>query len=128
MAYDEEVAGRIRKMLSTRPDVHEQKLMGGLCFMVRGHMCCAVSGRGGLLIRVGPDAYLSMLGEPHAAAIEMRGRAMTGFVRVAPGGHETASGLKKWLTRATDFVATLPKKVKKKAPAKRKAKAAKRKK
>jgi len=128
MAYDEEVAGRIRKMLSTRPDVHEQKLMGGLCFMVRGHMCCAVSGRGGLLIRVGPDAYLSMLGEPHAAAIEMRGRVMTGFVRVAPGGYETASGLKKWVTRATDFVATLPKKVKKKAPAKKKAKAAKRKK
>ena len=128
MAYDEEVAGRIRKMLSARPDVHEQKLMGGLCFMVRGHMCCAVSGRGGLLIRVGPDAYLSMLGEPHAAAIEMRGRVMTGFVRVAPGGYETASGLKKWVTRATDFVAMLPKKAKKKAPAKKKAKAAKRKK
>jgi hypothetical protein len=128
MAYDEEVAGRIRKMLSARPDVHEQKLMGGLCFMVRGHMCCAVSGRGGLLIRVGPDAYLSMLGEPHAAAIEMRGRVMTGYVRVAPGGYETASGLKKWVTRATDFVAMLPKKAKKKAPAKKKAKTAKRKK
>ena len=53
---------------------------------------------------------------------------MTGYVRVAPGGYETASGLKKWLTRATDFVATLPKKVKKTAPAKKKAKAAKRKK
>jgi TfoX-like protein len=128
MAYDEEVAGRIRKMLAAHSDVHEQELMGGLCFMVRGHMCCAVSGRGGLLIRVGPDAYLSMLGEQHAAAIEMRGRVMTGYVRVAPGGYETASGLKKWVTRATDFVATLPKKAKKKAPAKKKAKAAKRKK
>jgi TfoX N-terminal domain len=128
MAYDEEVAGRIRKMLAAHSDVHEQKLMGGLCFMVRGHMCCAVSGRGGLLIRVGPETYLSMLGEPHAAAIEMRGRVMTGYVRVAPGGYETASGLKKWVTRATDFVATLPKKVKKKAPTKKKAKAAKRKK
>ena len=128
MAYDEQVAGRIRKMLAARPDVHEQKLMGGLCFMVRGHMCCAVSGRGGLLIRVGPDAYPSMLGEPHAAPIEMRGRVMTCYVRVAPGGYESASGLKKWVTRATDFVATLPKKVKKKAPAKKRAKAAKRKK
>src|SRR4029450_2625876 len=128
MAYDEEVAGRIRKMLAARPDVHEQKLMGGLCFMVLGHMCCAVSGRGGLLIRVGPDAYPSMLGEPHAAPIEMRGRVMTGYVRVAPGGYDTASGLKKWATRAPDFGATLPKKGKKKAPAKTKAKAAKRKK
>jgi len=115
MAYDEAAAGRIRKLLAGRSDVHEQKLMGGLCFMVRGHMCCAVSGRGGLLIRVGPDAYPSMLGEPHAAAVEMRGRAMTGYVRVAPGGYETASGLKKWVTRATRFVTTLPKKAKKTA-------------
>src|SRR5262245_14083063 len=128
MAYDEEVAGRIRKLLSGRSDVREQKLMGGLCFMLRGNMCCAVSGRGGLLIRVGPDAYPSMLGEPHAAPIEMRGHVMTGYVRVAPGGYETASGLKKWVMRATDFVATMPKKVKKKAPAKTKVKAAKRKK
>jgi TfoX N-terminal domain len=125
MAYDEAAAGRIRKLLSGRSDVHEQKLMGGLCFMVRGHMTCAVSGRGGLLVRVGPDAYPSMLGEPHAAPVEMRGRVMTGYVRVAPGGYETASGLKKWVTRATDFVATLPKKAKKTA---KKAKAAKRKK
>jgi hypothetical protein len=58
----------------------------------------------------------------------MRGRIMTGYVRVAPGGYETASGLKKWVTRATDFVTTLPKKVKKKAPARKKAKATKRKK
>jgi hypothetical protein len=118
MAYDEEAAGRIRKLLSGRSDVGEQKLMGGLCFMVRGNMCCAVSGRGGLLIRVGPDAYPSLLGEPHAAPLEMRGRAMTGFVRVAPEGYRTAAGLKKWVTRATDFVATLPKKAKKKAPKK----------
>ena len=132
MAYDEEVAGRIRKLLASRADVHEQKLMGGLCFMVRGHMCCAVSGRGGLLIRVGPNAYPSMLGEPHAAPIEMRGRIMTGYVRVAPGGYESASGLKKWVARATDFVATLPKKAKKtaakKASVKKKARATKRKK
>src|SRR5437660_7385105 len=119
MAYDEEVAGRIRKLLSDRSDVFEQPLMGGLCFMVRGHMCCAVSGRGGLLVRVGPDAYPSMLGEPHAAPVEMRGRAMTGYVRVAPDGHETASGLKRWVTRATDFVTTLPRKAKKKAAAMR---------
>src|SRR2546429_9535161 len=100
MAYDEEVAGRIRKMLSARPDVHEQKLMGGLCFMVRGHMCCAVSGRGGLLVRVGPDAPASILGEPHCAPMEIRGRVMTGYVRVVPEGNETAAGLNEWLRRA----------------------------
>src|SRR5215813_1178168 len=127
MAYDEEVAGRIRKLLSGRSDVREQKLMGGLCFMLRGNMCCAVSGRGGLLIRVGPDAPASIFSEPNVAPVEMRGRVMTGYIRLAPDGYETMAGLKKWVTRATDFVATLPKKAKK-APAKKKAKAAKRRK
>jgi len=124
MAYDEVAAERVRKLLAGRSDVFEQKLMGGLCFMVRGHMCCAVSGRGGLLVRVGPDAPASVLGEPHCAPVEMRGRVMTGYVRVAPEGYETAAGLKKWVMRAVDFVATLPKRAKKTAK-KTKAKAAK---
>jgi hypothetical protein len=72
MAYDEKTAERVRRLLSTRSDVIEKQLMGGMCFMVKGHMCCAVSGRGGLLVRVGPDAYPSMLRESHAAAVEMR--------------------------------------------------------
>ena len=56
MAYDEKTAERVRRALSHRRDVVEKKLMGGLCFMVKGGMCCSVSGRGGLLIRVGVDA------------------------------------------------------------------------
>jgi len=120
MAYDEEVAGRIRKLLSGRSAVAEQPLMGGLCFTVRGHMCCAVSGRGGLLVRVGPEAPSSIFSEPHATPMEMRGRIMKGYVRVAPGGYDTAAGLKKWVTRAVEFAATLPKKVKKMTKAARK--------
>jgi hypothetical protein len=126
MAYDEAVAERIRIMLSGRSDVREQKMFGGLCFMMRGHMCCAVSGRGGLLVRVGPDAP-SAAKEPHASQVEMRGRTMTGFVRVAPDGYRTASSLRKWVMRAVDFVATLPVKTRK-APARKAANAAKRKK
>ena len=57
MAYDEKTAGRVRKLLSVRPDVVEKKIMGGLCFMVKDRMCCSVSGKGGLLIRVGSDAH-----------------------------------------------------------------------
>jgi TfoX/Sxy family transcriptional regulator of competence genes len=125
MAYDGEVAERIRTLLSGRSDVREQKMFGGLCFMVRGHMCCAVSGRGGLLVRVGPDAPSAVFKEPHASPVEMRRRIMTGFVRVAPDGYRTASGLKKWVTRAVDFVATMPKKTKK-APTRKGAKTAKR--
>jgi hypothetical protein len=112
VAYDEATAGRLRKLLSARSDVIEQPLMGGLCFMVRGHMCCAISGRGGLLVRVGPDAPASVLGEPHASPMEMRGRVMTGFVRVAPEGYRTDAGLKKWVKRGVDFVATMPRRTK----------------
>jgi TfoX/Sxy family transcriptional regulator of competence genes len=126
MAYDEAAAERIRAMLAGRSDVHEKKMFGGLCFMVRGHMCCAVSGRGGLLVRVGPDAPSSVFREPHASTVEMRGGTMGGFVRVAPDGYKTSSGLKKWVTRAVDCVAALPKKTKKASTGKT-AKAAKKK-
>jgi TfoX/Sxy family transcriptional regulator of competence genes len=107
MAYDEKTAERVRKLLSVRTDVVEKKMMGGLCFMVKGRMCCSVSGRGGLLIRVGPDAQ-SMLGEPHVQPMEMRGHTMAGFLRVAPEGYRTEAELKKWVKRGVDFVATMP--------------------
>ena len=110
MAYDETTAGRVRKLLAARSDVVEKKMMGGLCFMVGGHMCCSVSGRGGLLVRVGPDAHQAVLDEPNAGPMEMRGRVMTGFVRVAPEGYRTDAGLKKWVKRGVDFVATMPSK------------------
>jgi hypothetical protein len=121
MAYDEKTAGRVRKFLSARPDVVEKKLMGGLCFMVKGHMCCSVSGKGGLLIRVGSDAHPLMLGEPHVEPMEMRGRIMTGFVRVAPEGYRTEGGLKKWVTRGVDFVVTMPSALSTKKATRRKA-------
>jgi TfoX/Sxy family transcriptional regulator of competence genes len=108
MAYDEKTAGRVRKLLSVRPDVVEKKMMGGLCFMVKGRMCCSVSGKGGLLIRVGPDAQQAMLGEPHVQPMEMRRRLMTGFVRVSPEGYRTEAALKKWVKRGVDFVAAMP--------------------
>ena len=110
MAYDEAMAGRVRKLLSGRPDVTEKKMMGGLCFMVKGRMCCSVSGRGGLLIRVGAEAYPSMLSEPHVGPMGVGQRTMRGFVRVAPEGYRTETELKKWIKRGLDFVATMPSK------------------
>jgi hypothetical protein len=114
MAYDEKTAERIRKVLASRRDVVEKKLMGGLCFMVKGGMCCSVSGRGGLLVRVGPEAFERMLGEPHVQPMKMSGRTMTGFVRVMPEGYRTEAALRKWVQRGVDFVLTLPAKPKRK--------------
>jgi TfoX/Sxy family transcriptional regulator of competence genes len=105
MAYDEKTAERVRMALSGRRDVVEKKLMGGLCFMVGGGMCCSVSGKGGLLVRVDPAAYERLLGEPHVAPMQMGGRTMKGFVRVAQEGYRTDAALKKWIARGLDAVA-----------------------
>ena len=108
MAYDEKTAERVHKLLSGRRGVVAKKMMGGLCFMVKGGMCCSVSGRGGLLVRVGAQAHERMLGEPHVQPVEMRGRTMTGFVRVAAEGYRTDAALKKWIERGLEAVAARP--------------------
>ena len=107
MAYDEKTAERVRRLLSARHDVVEKKLMGGLCFMVKGAMCCSVSGRGGLLIRVGSQARERLLGEPHVRPMEMGARTVTGFVRVMPEGYRTEASLRKWIQRGLDRATTV---------------------
>ncbi|MET4067796.1 TfoX/Sxy family transcriptional regulator of competence genes [Bradyrhizobium sp. S3.2.6] len=108
MAYDEGTAARVRRLLAGQRHVAEKKMMGGLCFMVDNVMCCTISGRGGMLFRVGPEAHARMLKEPHTSPMEMRGRIMTGFVRVSDEGTRTDVRLKLWVKRALDFVATMP--------------------
>jgi TfoX/Sxy family transcriptional regulator of competence genes len=120
MAYDEKTAERVRQVLSGRRDVVEKKLMGGLCFMVDGGMCCAVSGKGGLLVRVRADARAAALDEPHAQPMEMRGRIMKGFVCLAPEGYRTGAALKRWIARGLDAAAERARekpKARRKAPA-----------
>jgi hypothetical protein len=121
MAYDEKTAERVRKVLAGRRDVVEKKLMGGLCFMVKGSMSCSVSGRGGLLVRVDVEAMDRVLLEPHVAPMEMGGRVMRGFVRVAADGYRTEAALKKWIERGVLAAASRPAK-KARSKAKRKTK------
>jgi TfoX/Sxy family transcriptional regulator of competence genes len=106
MAYDEKTAERVRRALSGRRDVVERKMMGGLCFMVSGSMCCGVTGSA-LMVRVGRGAYLRMLAEPHVRPLEFAGRRPTGFVLVDPEGYRTDPALVTWIQRGIDFVATL---------------------
>src|SRR5262245_55228171 len=124
MAYDEQTAERVRKALSGRGDVAAKKMMGGLAFMVKGSMCCSVSGRGGMLIRVGADE--GVFGEPHVRRVKMGARTMSGFARVGPEGYATDAALKKWVQRGLDAVASLPaEKLRKPAPGKAPKRAAK---
>jgi len=116
MAYDEKTAERVRKILSGRRDVVERKMMGSLCFMVSGNMCCTASGRGGMLIRIDKGAQEKMLAQPHARPMEMGARIMQGFVRVDPEGYRTDAALRKWVGRGLDAVAGLPAKPARKTP------------
>jgi hypothetical protein len=107
MPYDTRLADGIRVLLSDQRFV-ERKMMGGIVFMVNGHMCVTASGRGGMLVRVGPEAQAGVLKEPHVQPMRMAGRSMNGFVRVMPEGYRTAASLRKWVRRGLDHVATLP--------------------
>ena len=105
MPYDEHTVERVRRALAGHKFV-EKKVMGGLCFMVRGAMCCSVSSRG-LLIRVGPELHAQMIREPHAGPMKMGRRTMSGFVRVDPKGYRTDAALAVWIERGLACVARL---------------------
>jgi len=107
MPYDEKAAERVRRVLAGRPELIEKKMMGGLCFMIEGNMCCGIT-RDALMVRVGRDAYEQMLARPHVRPLEFGGRRPSGFVLVDPPGYRTAAALAKWIEVAMTFVATLP--------------------
>ena len=107
MAYDERTAQRVREVLSGEPHLVEKTLMGGLCFMVNGTMCCSVSARGGLLVRVDAAEREYALAQPHVEPMEMGHRTMAGFVRVLPDGYRTDATLRTWIARSLHVVATL---------------------
>jgi len=116
MPYDTQAADGIRVLLADQSGVVERKMMGGLVFMVNGNMCVTASGRGGILVRVGPEAQKRVLTEPHVQPMRMAGRSMAGFVRVLPEGYRTGTALRKWVKRGLDYVSTLPAKPLKRKP------------
>jgi TfoX/Sxy family transcriptional regulator of competence genes len=110
MAYDEELAHRIRELLRDERGVSEMSMFGGLAFLLHGNMAVAASGQGGLMVRVDPQTGERLLAEPHASAMEMRGRSMTGWIRVADEGIKTKRQLAAWVRRGVAYAGTLPRK------------------
>ncbi len=82
-------------------------MFGGVCFTLRGHMCCGVVGDE-LVVRVGPAAYAAALARPHARAMDFTGRPLKGYVFVARAGHRSDRDLGAWLRRAVELVESLP--------------------
>ena len=108
MAYDEDFANRIRELIADAPDLDEQRMFGGLAFLIGGHMAVAASGQGGLLVRVDPDETDALAGKPHARRFEMRGREMRGWLRVDPEGVRTKRQLEAWVRRGVAYARSLP--------------------
>jgi TfoX/Sxy family transcriptional regulator of competence genes len=112
MAYDEDLANRLRELLADEDAVTEKKMFGGLAFLLHGNMTVSASGQGGLLVRVDPAETDDHLKRPHVALMEMRGRTMDGWLRVAPEGLKTKRDLAAWVKRSLSYVKTLPPKQK----------------
>ena len=110
VAYDEDLANRIRELIAGEPDVSEQTMFGGLAFLVGGNMSVAASGQGGLMVRVDPEETDVLLAKPHAQPFEMRGRAMQGWLRIDAEGVRTKRQLEPWVRRGVAYARSLPSK------------------
>ena len=108
MAYDEDLANHIRELIAGDRDVTEQRMFGGLAFLVGGNMAVGASGQGGLMIRVDPNETAALLTEPHARPFGMRGRAMQGWLRVDAEGVRTKRELEPWVRRGLAYARSLP--------------------
>jgi TfoX/Sxy family transcriptional regulator of competence genes len=108
MAYDEDLANRLRELLAEQDAITEKKMFGGLAFLKHGNMTVSASGKGGLLARIDPAKTDEALARPHVTRMEMGKRSMDGWIRVAPEGVRTKRDLSAWVKRSLAYVDTLP--------------------
>jgi TfoX/Sxy family transcriptional regulator of competence genes len=108
MAYDEDLADRIRALLGARRGLTEKKMFGGLAFLIDGNMAVAASGQGGVLVRVDPEESDRLVARTHAQPMEMRGRSMQGWLRVDEEHVRTKRQLAPWVERGAAYAASLP--------------------
>ncbi len=108
MAYDEDLANRIRELMGLQRGVEEKPMFGGLAFLINGNMSVAVSGKGGLMVRVPPEETAKLLECDHVSPMVMAGRETRGWLRVAVDGVKTKRQLASWVTRGVGYARGLP--------------------
>ncbi|MGH3584480.1 MAG: TfoX/Sxy family protein [Mycobacterium sp.] len=107
MAYDEDLANRIREILATTPNIDEKRMFGGLAFLVNGNMAVAASGHGGLMVRVPLEETAALVAREHVEPMVMAGRETRGWIRVGAEGVRTARQLRPWVTRGITYATGL---------------------
>lgn len=118
MAIDDEAAARLRRVLARRRDITEKKMMGALCFMAGGMMCCDVTGSA-LMVRVGADGFERALAKPHVRPLRIGRRAARGFVLIDPPGYRTEAALAKWVEHGLAVAKTFGRQAAKRPAARR---------
>jgi TfoX/Sxy family transcriptional regulator of competence genes len=108
VAYDEDLADRIRELVSGEKRLTEQKMFGGLAFLIGGNMAVAASGQGGILVRVDPAASDKLVATTKAQPMVMRGRSMDGWLRVDAEDVRQKRQLAAWVDRGVTYARSLP--------------------
>ena len=109
MAYDDELAERIRIVLNRRRGVTEKKMFGGLAFLLNGNMCCGVIKKD-LVLRLGEGGAAKALGKPYAREMDFTGKPLKSMVYISPAGYRTEAQLRRWVAEGVDYVKSLPSK------------------
>jgi TfoX/Sxy family transcriptional regulator of competence genes len=112
VAYDEDLADRIRELIGAERGLEEKKMFGGLAFLVGGNMAIAASGQGGVLVRVDPEKADHLIDTTKAEVAVMRDRPMNGWLRVASDDLVTKRQLAKWVNLGLSYARSLPQKKK----------------
>jgi hypothetical protein len=107
MAFDEQLADRIRKRLGKRAGIKEKQMFGGIAFLLKGNICCAVR-RDEMLVRVDPATTDKALAQPHTRPFDLMRGPMKGWILVGPKALATSAGLGKWIGVATKYAGSLP--------------------
>lgn len=108
MAYEEHLADRIRELLADQPGLSEQKMFGGLAFLIYGNMAVAASGEGGILVRIDPATSDELVATTSASPMVMRGRQMKGWLRVSSDDVSAKRELRRWVDLGTTYASSLP--------------------
>ena len=108
VAYDEDLAERIRERVAGEDGLTEKRMFGGLAFLINGNMAVSASGQGGMLLRVDPARTEELVRGPHARRFEMRGREMDGWLRIDPAALGAEADLSRWVDIGVTYARSLP--------------------